>query len=514
MYSKKTHASLTGWVLAMLIMAMACLLPIPVQAAPEDAQLTATITPDAMAQADHATVTLSIRNQSDVVMQSLTVTQGSTLIREIGALDPGGETSSSWEVQVGADKLGHPFTYSLTWTQDGQAYSKPFDVTVQRLTPNPSMRMERTVSNTVVEAGSQVNITYTLINDGNIVFDNLIVTDTLGGVVGSKPRIRPGETVLFSANPTILSNTESNPKATFLYNGTSMELDAGEPVKILLAQSQVVLDVQADKPKANRGDTVTLSGTIKNEGTIGISSLSVTDEILGEVFRAADLPAGQSIAFTKEVVIEEAQNYLFHLTYNTSGGETLQSDAFVNIQIDGELPPAPKLRVDVSPKTTTLKNAGDVTWNIEVFNEGSVPVTNIVITERAEGEVAAADLIGPGQSSLYQATISVDYNREMRFTVSAMDSAGRAFTIAAEPVNVLVGPQPSASTPAGNTPNAPNALNGFAFIEKLLTFDLVGLLYLLLGILVVLLIIMAILLFATGLHRGLRYLKQREDDLT
>lgn len=509
MQSKRGLCSLLA---AVLLFAMACMLPAYAQAAPQDAALHASITPDAMAQAGSATVTLSIQNQSATVMEGLTVSQGATAVREIGSLDAGGETTASWEVQVGADKLGHPFSYSLTWTQDGQAHSKPFDVTVQRLSPNPSMRMERIVSAGVVEAGQQVDIQYTLVNDGNIVFENLIVTDTVGGVVGSKPRIAPGETVVFTASPTILSNTQSNPKATFLYNGMAMELTAGDPVKILLAQSQVVLEVKADKTEVGRGDSVKLTGSIQNAGTIDIGNLVVSDETLGEVYRAPSLAAGETAAFTKEITVEEAQDYLFHLTYSTQRGEMLQSDAFVSITIEGELPPAPKLRVEVTPALTTLKTAGDVTWSIEVFNEGAVPVTGIIITERAQGEVASADLIGPGQSNLYKATIPVEYNREMRFTVSAMDSTGRAFTIAAEPVSVLVGPQPSASAAPGSSPAQPSAPGGLAFIEKLLTFDLVGFLYLLLGILVVLVIILGVLLFATGVHRGLRYLKQREDD--
>lgn len=509
MYGRPGRGRLTTLLMAALLIIIG-LLPAPGLLAPEDAVLRASITPDAMAQAGSATVTLSIKNQAATVMEGLSITQGSTLVREVGALDGGGETTASWEVQVGNDKLGHALSYTLAWQQDGQAHSKPFDVTVQRLTPNPSMRMERIVSAEVVEAGQQVDIQYTLVNDGNIAFENLIVTDTIGGVVGSKPRIAPGETVSFHATPTILSNTESNPKATFLFNGNAMELTAGDPVKILLAQSQVVLEVKADKTQVNRGDTVRLSGSIQNAGTIDIANLVVSDDVLGEVYRLSALQAGQTTTFTKDVTVEEAQNYLFRLTYSTQRGETLQSDAFVGIQIEGELPPAPKLRVEVSPAVTTLKAAGDVTWNVEVFNEGTVPVTGIIITERAEGEVATADLIGPGQSGLYQATIPVTYNREMRFTVSAMDSTGRAFTIAAEPVSVLVGPQPSASAAPGQlAPNA-EAPSAMAFFEKLLTFDLVGLLYLLAGILVILLIILAVLLFATGVHRGLRYLKQRD----
>ena len=163
----------------------------------------------------------------------------------------------------------------------------------------PRLTVNRTIDPEVVRNGKTATVQYELYNSGNVEIKNIRVEEntSISANAQTVTSLAPGErkTIKFTATMRQKDLT-SRGKVTYKAGDESLsqELPA---VTIPKANPGLMLDeiLTADKTSIENGDTVTLTLTIKNNGNITYSNISVTDAKYGEIFTNLTLGPGETL---------------------------------------------------------------------------------------------------------------------------------------------------------------------------------------------------------------------------
>ena len=187
------------------------------------------------------------------------------------------------------------------------------------------------------------------------------------------------------------------------------------------------------------GDVIKYTVTVRNEGNVTLSSISLTDALIAnsldknddDLINVADavggddgnglLDVGESWVFTGEYEVKQADidnrgNFdsndidqinddvmrnVAAVTSKSSDQQNLSSDVFV----DTRLIYGPELEITKTANVSQVIASGDeIVYTVTVENRGNVTLTNVVVTDPLSGLTQTIDSLAPGSSESFEAS--------------------------------------------------------------------------------------------------------------
>ena len=352
-----------------------------------------------------------------------------TQVAQWGSLALGQSQSwqGTWNVtqeQLDAGRLRYSVAYT---TYDDEANPVPTtstaSVTVQKESAAPGLTASYTISPTVAQEGQEVKLTYTLSNTGNVDLTHVRITNT--GIDQKNINIASlgvGEKITKEYTFTMGDkDLTSNPKVTYQAKDSDTVLTYAKMAKktIEVAEGGLEAELTSDAPEegAKPGDTVTLTLTLKNTSNLTYSKLAVQDETLGEIESGIEVKPGETKEIKKEIIAENAGDYQFSVTGETSSGNALElssNEVSVN-PLDMEK----VVNLEVSADTETLvmyQEPAVVRFAVTVKNTGSVEGKNLKVL-CGKTQIATIETLAPGEETTIVKDLAASVGGTFQFSV-------------------------------------------------------------------------------------------------
>ncbi len=284
-------------------------------------------------------------------------------------------------------------------------------VTVEAPTPNATLDKSADVTANL-QADDVVTYSYVITNTGNIVLDNLSVSDvhsgtgTLSAITpASIATLAPGGTATFTATYTVTQDdidsgadiTNTATLAATPKRGTLPVVTGSETVAPADASPALAIEKTADVTTGlSVGDTVTYTYAVRNPGNITMTNVTVSDVHMGTGTLSAITPASVDLApgatqdFTATYVVTQD---------DIDAGTPVTNEATVNaIPTVGSYTPvsdtesispetsAPEITLTkVADQTTDLALGDVITYTYTAENTGNVTLADISVSDVHSG---------------------------------------------------------------------------------------------------------------------------------
>jgi len=364
------------------------------------------------------------------------------------------------QAQLSEGKL----TYTLSYNQVDAGGS----VVVQTLARSAELEYagthveliaNRVIDPEVVRYGKTVNVQYELYNAGNVEIKNIRVREnsSISGTAQTVASLAPGErtTIQFTATMTGTSMT-SKGKITYTAGSESLSQELPEAT-ILRATPGLELDniLSADKTSITDGETVTLTLTIKNNGNITYSNISVTDAEYGELFTNLTLGPGETLIKEKQFPLSKTTTFKYTVTLpdNTGTTNTVTSNE-VKISVYDPTQ-VMMLNVMAAAEPAAIASApADVRFTLTVTNNSSLEAKNIHLLHGGTQFYTISSL-APSEAVTVTRDFSVSQAGKFQFTASVKDALDNTVTFDSNELTIAYAAPTAAPTMAPMVTVAP-----------------------------------------------------------
>ena len=290
----------------------------------------------------------------------------------------------------------------------------------------PRLTVNRTIDPEVVRNGKTATVQYELYNSGNVEIKNILVEEntSISANAQTVTSLAPGErkTIKFTATMRQKDLT-SRGKVTYKAGDESLsqELPA---VTIPKANPGLMLDeiLTADKTSIENGDTVTLTLTIKNNGNITYSNISVTDAKYGEIFTNLTLGPGETLVREKQFTLSESTSFKYSVTLPDNTGATnviSSNEVKISVYNPGQMM---HLTLDATASTATVAQVpADVRFTLKLTNNSSQTAKNVTLYHGATRITTVSEL-APSQTVTIERDFTISQAGKFRFTASIKDA--------------------------------------------------------------------------------------------
>ncbi|MCR1785275.1 DUF11 domain-containing protein [Nocardioides carbamazepini] len=329
--------------------------------------------------------------------------------------------------------------------------AEPLAVCVIRAAGEPGLTLDKTAAITtdngtpgVADEGDVITYTFTTDNTGNVPLADVSIDDPKAGLSAIMPAsvatVAPGDDAEFTAtytvtqtdvdNGTAITNT-ATAEATDPNDGDVVSPPDSTSTNVAAATPSLLTDKEAELDDANgngvadEGETIAYTFTVRNDGNVTVTGVSVDDPMVSGIVPASvTLAPGGSQTFT-------ADDYVVTQTDIDNGGPIVNRASASGTGPDGgdvtspedttstdTVEPDPGLAVEKSAQLTTdegtagAADEGDViTYSFEVTNTGNVTMTNVAIDDVLPGLSPTSPLqvatLAPGADTTFTATYTV-----------------------------------------------------------------------------------------------------------
>jgi uncharacterized repeat protein (TIGR01451 family) len=280
---------------------------------------------------------------------------------------------------------------------------------------SPGITVTKTCDTNCFLPGAPITFHGTVCNTGNIPLVNITVSDT------------PAATITFAAN-----TSSGNPfnAATGLTNGECINytgsyqpsgnvcgpfpdtviasgvaagvvgnptVSATNSATCFVCATPCIAVTKNCPGPVNVGQPQTISGIVTNCGNIGLTNVTLTDNILGAITNIASLPVGTAVSYSKTFIAGCVGNTNTVTAVGTSicGGQSVTNTATAPCLVTS----TPCMSV-TKACTTNLVGTSQTISGV-VSNCGNITITNIVITDSVVGAVTTITTLAPGASAPY-----------------------------------------------------------------------------------------------------------------
>ncbi len=336
----------------------------------------------------------------------------------------------AWSVtqeQLDAGEIAYTAKYSLL-DGDGNVsqVQKIAKATVAFTGERALLRVTRTIDPEVVRSGKSVNVVYELVNAGTVPLSDIRIREN-SSISASTKRVDAlavgaSEQVTFT---TAIKSADLKSAATITYKAQGGKDTLKETIPeqaIALAKPGLKYSLAADKTAVNIGDAVTLTLRLENNGNITYSGVTATDEKLGEVFTGIEVPAGQTVEKTKELIMQEKSAFKFKLTLPDNTGTT--NEETTNEVTVSAYDPSQVLRLTLSvttESTTVSSIPADVRFTVVVTNASDVTAKNVQI-RHGDVTIYTIETLAPAQSVTLERDFALSEAGKYRFSAHTLDT--------------------------------------------------------------------------------------------
>lgn len=171
----------------------------------------------------------------------------------------------------------------------------------------PSLRVSKQADRSSAVAGDVINYTISVINNGDVTLNDIVLDDAMLGLNHTIASLTPGAARSFTGAYTVqpgdaglLVNTAT---AAATGCGLSLSADAAASVSVVPAGPSLQLFKEADPAQAAKDELINYTITVINSGNVTLNNITVVDTMLGISENIAALAPGASRVFTGSRIV-------------------------------------------------------------------------------------------------------------------------------------------------------------------------------------------------------------------
>ncbi len=414
------------------------------------------------------TVSISVTNvgESDMPGPVTLYYPSGKQVEEFGSPTLSVGTTKSWsgkwkvtQAELDAGRITFKIRYSL-YNDDGELVhkAKNFSKKIIYTGGAPELNVTRTIRPTTAQKDQEVTVTYDIENTGGVEVTKVTIKEnsSISSKSGTIDSIPAGEKESYTFTAKMgRKNLTSTATISYKAGGKSYSKKV-EAATVKYGEVKLTANLKADKKGGAPGETVKLSLSLKNSGTVDFTNVDVTDAALGEVFSDLTIKAGENLSLEKEITITETQDLQFTVTAEDDTGEPVETaTGRVNI-----IATDPSQQIVLSLEASADRDVvytipGNVRFTIRVSNESAVDVSNITV-RAVDTVINTFDSIPAGESRTFTREMAISMAGTFQFTASCRDQLSQTLTFSSNLVPVSYQrPTPEPTEAPIVTPPAP-----------------------------------------------------------
>lgn len=416
-----------------------------------------TLCASAMAATDPLKVNIQLSENTFVAPQQITVsiqvqnTGDADLPSGVKLFDPNGSqieefgepvlnagTSKSWNGtwDVTQEQLESGYiTYSLQYAyvgDDGEVIGKEkrYRKPIQYEGAVASVEVNRIITPTTAHNGQEVTIVYDVVNTGTMEITNVEIKEdkSISSKTKAIERIPAGEKASVTFTVTMgKKNLTSKPTISYTAGGKTEKLTK-DSATIKYGELYLNASLAADKKGGQPGDHVKLTLTLKNTGKTDYTDVSVTDDVLGDVFSGQTVPAGKTVTLERDVVMSETTDYLFTVRGTDADGNAVETTTsrvtLTAVSADQVVHLSVRATAD---SEVVYELPSIVKFKVYVTNESSFDLKNVSVS--ASGKTLYTfPTIEAGETRDFTRDVSIQMGGKYQFVATARDQLNQTQT--------------------------------------------------------------------------------------
>lgn len=187
---------------------------------------------------------------------------------------------------------------------------------------------------------------------------------------------------------------------------------------------------------AEYGNQVTISYTVRNEGSVPVENIVITDDLIGEVGRIEYLDAGERKTMSARVRITETCTSTPGISYECGGRSYSEQRSSQRIYL-AEV----RVQVELSADNNNVAPGEMVTLRLKVVNEGNVNLYGLRAEEPVLGDLGSiVSTLPPGGECVVTRTVQMKSANNFQFSIAGSSDTGGSFSVQSNELSVLVTP--------------------------------------------------------------------------
>lgn len=264
-------------------------------------------------------------------------------------------------------------------------------------------------------------------------------------LIASHPSLTAGSSVFIRTSP--LDRSMSSMTGDVELEISYLDFDGTprilyELADISAAEPILTFKRTASTENAGVGEKVVLTYIVKNEGSVTLTDLTVTDDMegLGKIGTIDLLYPGDMRQFEKEVTIQKDVLSLPRLSYTTLSSSASQHLELEPLKITLT---QPKMSVTLTSDSNTITSGDNTTLTCSIVNDGTVPLTNVTVTDGALGTIVQDVTLEVGKAYSWSKLIRPMLTQNYQMTVTAKDPSGKSVAAMSNAVTITVNTVPA-----------------------------------------------------------------------
>ncbi|ASS65385.1 MULTISPECIES: SdrD B-like domain-containing protein [unclassified Paenibacillus] len=269
------------------------------------------------------------------------------------------------------------------------------------------LAFSKTASQSSVEPGDTIPYIFIVSNPGNTTLTNVVIQDSLLGLIDIISSLDPGTQFTITAIYTVPADT---PAGTIITNVATAASDQTPPVSdseqvAVLPRFSLAISKTPDRISVAPGETVNYAITVTNTSNAPITDVIVKDDLVGFTQAIPVLNPGESQTFTASFTVPPgtlAGTVFTNQTVATSNETGPASDTASII-----VTPIPQIVIFKSVSPQIAAPGETVIYTITATNAGNEPLTNVHITDPIVGVDETFAALNPGDSVIISTPFEV-----------------------------------------------------------------------------------------------------------
>ena len=339
------------------------------------------------------TLTYTVKNTGNIPLTGIKVSD--PLFGVVGELDTlavDEKKTFTQRVTVGTTALTS--TPQVSYSFEGSQDIVQKDIASSSIKiAKPSLEVALESDATLVNPGDTVMLRCKLINNGNVGYRKIQLSDQVLGDLGFIDDLRAGKDTVYAKAVRIQSKT------TFKFTITASDTTGSDVTAVSNSltidvvsradEESLTLSAQPDRTSVASGDTVNFTLLLCNGGTTDISGIDISERTRGPIAHVDVLRAGESLTVNAQYTVTGYEMFTFSATMTQQDGATREALAGpITISLGAPAPtsvptaqPSPTPAATMAPSVMRAYDAafsrdvkGNIRWTVEDENLWEVAV--------------------------------------------------------------------------------------------------------------------------------------------
>ena len=370
--------------------------------------------------------------------------------------------SGTWKVtqkEMEAGRITFSCKYSI-YNDAGELNNKTkyFSRKIVYSGAEPQVEVNRTITPAIAQKGQEVTVSYEITNTGTVDVTDVTIKEnaSISNKTETIDKLAVGQ-VGKQVFTVAMGTKDLTSAATVTYKaGGKTFTTKVDAATVKYGEVKLNASLVADKKGGAPGETVKLTLTLKNTGTMDFTNIQAADESLGVVFSDVSVPAGQTVILEKEIAMENTVDLLFTVTGEDASSAAVET-ATGRVHLIAT-DPTQQIMLSVraeADRDTVHAIPGLVRFGITVHNESAVEVKNITV-RAVNTALYTFDSIPAGASQSFVRDMEISMAGTFQFTATCRDQLDQTLTFTSNAIPIqYASPTPVPTAEPLVTPPAP-----------------------------------------------------------